>query len=67
VISLCQQRQRSEECIKFLMLIDVATPPGKDLYLIADNYSADKHSKVGWWINRPFSRSLHADEFIVAK
>ena len=31
VISLCQQRHRHQEWIKFLRLIDDATPPGKEL------------------------------------
>jgi len=29
-----------------------ATPPGNDLHLIADNYSAHKHPKVGQWLNK---------------
>lgn len=50
VISLCQQRHRHQEWIKFLRLIDTATPPGKELHLIVDNYSAHKHPKVGRWL-----------------
>ena len=52
VISLCQDRHRHQEWIKFLRLLDEATPTGKQLYLIADNYSAHKHSKVQRWLNR---------------
>jgi transposase len=52
VISLCQQRHRHQEWIKFLRLIDDATPAGKDLYLIADNYATHKHAKVQRWIAR---------------
>jgi hypothetical protein len=37
VISLCQQRHRHQEWLKFLRLIDDATPASKDLHLIADN------------------------------
>ena len=37
---------------KFLRLIDDATPPGKELYLIAGNYSAHKHPKVGRWLEK---------------
>jgi len=52
VISLCQQRHRHQEWIKFLRLIDDATPAGKDLYLIADNYATHKHAKVQRWLQR---------------
>lgn len=52
VISLCQQRHRHQEWIKFLRLIDDATPQDKELYLIADNYAAHKHPKVGRWLKR---------------
>jgi transposase len=52
VISLCQQRHRHQEWIKFLRLIEEATPAGKDLYLIADNYATHKHPKVQRWLKR---------------
>ena len=52
VISLCQQRHRHQEWIKFLRLLDDATPPGKELHLIADNYAAHKHPKVERWLKR---------------
>jgi transposase len=52
VISLCQQRHRHQEWIKFLRLIDEATPAGKDLHLIADNYAAHKHPAVERWLRR---------------
>jgi len=52
VISLCQQRHRHQEWIKFLRLIDDATPAGKELYLIADNYATHKHPKVQRWLKR---------------
>lgn len=52
VISLCQQRHRHQEWIKFLRLIDAATPAGKQLHLIADNYAAHKHPKVQRWLKR---------------
>lgn len=52
VISLCQQRHRHQEWIKFLRLLDDATPDGKELYLIADNYAAHKHPKVQRWLKR---------------
>lgn len=52
VISLCQQRHRHQEWIKFLRLVDDATPAGKELYLIADNYATHKHPKVQRWLRR---------------
>lgn len=52
VISLCQQRHRHQEWIKFLRLINDATPAGKDLYLIADNYATRKHPKAQRWLKR---------------
>ena len=52
VISLCQQRHRHQEWIKFLRLIDDSTPDGKELYLIADNYATHKHPKVQRWLKK---------------
>lgn len=52
VISLCQQRHRHQEWIKFLRLIDDATPAGKTLHIIADNYATHKHPKVQSWLKR---------------
>ena len=52
VISLCQQRHRHQEWIKFLRLIDEATPAGKQLHLIADNYATHQHPKVQRWLKR---------------
>jgi transposase len=52
VISMCDDRHRHQEWLKFLRVIDEVTPPGKDLYLIADNYAAHKHPKVQRWLQR---------------
>ena len=52
VISLCQQRHRHQEWIKFLRLIEDATPADKQLYLIADNYATHKHPAVQRWLKR---------------
>lgn len=41
---------RHEEWIQFLSLIESATPPGKEIHLIMDNYSAHKHAAVGQWL-----------------
>lgn len=52
VISLCQQRHRHQEWLKFLKQIDAQTPPELDLHLIVDNYATHKHPKVRAWLAR---------------
>lgn len=52
VIGLCQQAHRHQEWIKFLRLIDRATPPDKQLHLIVDNYATHKHPHVKSWLRR---------------
>lgn len=52
VISMCDDQHRHQEWLKFLRVIDEVTPPDKDLYLIADNYSTHKHPKVQRWLAR---------------
>jgi transposase len=52
VISLCDDRHRHQEWLKFLRVIDEVTSPKKDLYLIVDNYATHKHPKVKRWLNR---------------
>ena len=43
-------QHRHEEWIQFLSMIEAATPPGKQVHLIMDNYSAHKHAAVGQWL-----------------
>jgi transposase len=52
VISMCDDRHRHQEWLKFLRVIDSVTPPGKELHLIADNYATHKHPKVQKWLAR---------------
>jgi transposase len=52
VISMCDDRHRHQEWLKFLRVIDDLTPPDKDLHLIADNYATHKHPKVQKWLVR---------------
>ena len=52
VISMCDDRHRHQEWLKFLRVIDHVTPPDKDLYLIVDNASTHKHVKVRRWLAR---------------
>jgi transposase len=52
VISMCDDRHRHQEWLKFLRVIDDVTPSGKQLYLIADNYATHKHPNVQRWLKR---------------
>ncbi len=52
VISLCQERHRHQEWLRFLRLLDDATPDHKQLHLIVDNYATHKHPKVQRWLKR---------------
>jgi transposase len=52
VISMCNDRHRHQEWLKFLRVIDDVTPPSKELYLIADNYATHKHPNVQRWLKR---------------
>jgi transposase len=50
VISMCQDRHRHEEWLKFLRLIDRRTPKGLTLHLIVDNYATHNHAEVKAWL-----------------
>jgi transposase len=52
VIGTCMKQHRHEEWLKFLRLIDLETPPDKDLHLIVDNYATHKHPDVQSWLQR---------------
>lgn len=52
VISMCDDRHRHQEWVKFLRVIDDVTPADKDLHLIVDNYATHKHPKVQRWLAR---------------
>jgi transposase len=52
VIGQCQPRHTHTEWLKFLRQIDRATPKGKTLHLIADNYATHKHPKVLAWLKK---------------
>jgi transposase len=49
VMGMCMERHRHQEWLKFLRLIDQATPQDKQLYLICDNYATHKHPNVQRW------------------
>jgi transposase len=52
VISMCDDRHRHQEWLKFLRGIDEVTPQEKQIHLIADNYATHKHPKVQKWLSR---------------
>jgi transposase len=52
VMGLCMERHRHQEWLRFLRLIDQATPEDKQLHLICDNYATHKHPKVKRWLER---------------
>jgi transposase len=52
VLSMCDDRHRHQEWLKFLKVIDQNTPPDKQIYLIVDNYATHKHPKVRRWLER---------------
>lgn len=59
LIGKCMPRHRHQEFIKFLKLLDAATPPDLDLHLILDNYSTHKHLRVQSWLKRHPRFHLH--------
>ena len=52
VISMCDDRHRHQEWLKFLRVINDVTPRGREIHLIADNYATHKHPKVQRWLVR---------------
>src|SRR3984885_2946483 len=59
VISLCQERHRHQEWLRFLRLVNDATPDHKQLHLIADNYATHKHPAVQRWLKRHSRFHVH--------
>lgn len=59
VISMCDDRHRHQEWLRFLRVIDDVTPSDKDLHLIVDNYATHKHPKVQKWLARHPRFHLH--------
>jgi transposase len=59
VIGECMSRHRHQEFIRFLKKIDIETPSGRDLHIIADNYATHKHPRVKSWLKRHPRFHLH--------
>ena len=68
VLSMCDDRQRHQEWLQFLRVINQLTPAGKDLHLIADNYATHKHEKVERWLKRhPHFHVHYANQLVLAQ
>ena len=52
VISMCDDRHRHQEWLRFLRIIDKLTPKDRQVHLIVDNYATHKHPTVKRWIER---------------
>ena len=52
VISMCDDRHRHQEWLKFLRGIDYVVPEDKQIHMIVDNYATHKHPKVERWLRR---------------
>ena len=52
VISMCDDRHRHQEWLRFLRIIDKLTPQDKQVHLIVDNYATHKHPLVRRWLQR---------------
>jgi DDE superfamily endonuclease len=52
VISMCDDRHRHQEWLKFLRGIDYVVSCGKRIHMIVDNYATHKHPKVQRWLAR---------------
>jgi transposase len=46
VISMCDDRHRHREWLKFLRAIDDIVPEDRQIHMIVDNYATHKHSRV---------------------
>ncbi len=50
VVYTFHPQHRHQEWIQFLGMIEERTPPGQQIHLIIDNYSAHKHANVRQWL-----------------
>jgi hypothetical protein len=59
VLSVCENRHRHQEWLKFLRVIDRVTPPRKELHLIVDNHATHQHPDVQRWLDRHRRFHIH--------
>ncbi len=69
VISMCDDRHRHQEWLKFLRLIDQVTPGDKEIHLIADNYANTQTSHGAEVAGPPATipRLLHSNQQFIAE
>ena len=53
IIADCRPRDRHQEFLGFLKLIERHVPPGLDVHLVIDNYATHKHANVARWLEHP--------------
>jgi hypothetical protein len=51
-MATCMERNRHQEWLKFLRLVDRQTPADKQPHLIVDNHATHKHPAVQRWAER---------------
>jgi transposase len=59
VISMCDDRHRHQEWLKFLRVVDYVIPAEKQIHMIVDNYATHKHPKVQRWLQRHRRFQIH--------
>jgi transposase len=59
VISMCDDRHRHQEWLKFLRGIDYVVPADKQIHMIVDNYATHKHPRVQRWLARHPRFKMH--------
>src|ERR1041385_822332 len=59
VISMCDDRHRHQEWLRFLRIIDKLAPKDRQAHLIPDNYATPNHPAVTRWINRRKRFHIH--------
>jgi transposase len=59
VISMCEDRHRHQEWLKFLRVIDYVVPAEKQIHMIVDNYATHKHPKVQRWLKHHRRFQIH--------
>lgn len=59
VIASCMPRNRHQEWIKFLKIIDKSTSPDLELHIILDNLATHKHPLVNEWLEEHPRFKMH--------
>jgi transposase len=66
VISMCDDRHRHQEWLRFLRVIDMVTPPNKQIHMIVDNPQTHQGTEVAG-APSPFPCLLHAHQLFLAQ